>query len=141
MRTLSGSRCSKGGTRTPFTSGGIMHQRSFVVAVATFAAVACSESSRGRLNFAVSTHQTPATGAWLAANPGFTGLSVKVTGTFSHGGTRSDFTFTSDLDAKQKVELSPSLVVTEGTPADLTLRFDISTWFMTETRDALIDPA
>src|SRR2546422_5338142 len=61
MRTLSWSRCSRGGTRTPFTSGGIMHQRSFVVAVATFAAVACSESSRGRLNFAISTHQTPAT--------------------------------------------------------------------------------
>ena len=111
------------------------------VNIEALVSVAAPAGQYDALEFKIHPPKSPDDDAFIAANPGFTGLSVKVTGTFSHAGTRSDFTFTSDLDAKQKVELSPSLVVTEGTPANLTLRFDISTWFMTETRDALIDPA
>jgi hypothetical protein len=74
--------------------------------------------------------------AFLAANPSFAGVSIRVEGTWN--GT--PFTFTSDLDAEQELELSPPLVVAQSGATDLTLFFDVSSWFKTSS-GTLIDPA
>jgi hypothetical protein len=73
--------------------------------------------------------------AFLAANPTFAGVSILVQGTWNGAA----FTFTSDLDAKQEIELSPPLTVTQSGPTDLTLFFDVSSWF-TASGGTLIDP-
>jgi len=72
--------------------------------------------------------------------PGFDGVSIRVTGTFSHGGTRSDFTYTSDLNAEQEIELSPPLTVSDGQAASVTLRIDVANWFL-DAGGTLVDPA
>src|SRR6185503_10724750 len=53
---------------------------------------------------------------FIAAHPDFDGVSIRVTGTYSQGGTRSNFTFTSDLDAEQEIELAPPVTVSAGAP-------------------------
>lgn len=77
--------------------------------------------------------------AFIAANPAFKNISIRVTGTFSHAGVRSDFVYTSDLDASQEIALLPPLDVTAGTSANLTVRLDVSIWF--SSNGALVDPA
>jgi hypothetical protein len=62
--------------------------------------------------------------------------SVTVTGTFN--GT--PFTFTSDLEAEEEIELSPPLVVAESAATDLTLFVDLDRWFRDEA-GGLVDPA
>jgi len=79
--------------------------------------------------------------AFLAANPTFAGVSIRVTGTYSQAGTRSDFTYESDLNAEQEIQLVPPLTVSEGEPANVTLRIDISTWFLNQAGTALVNPA
>jgi len=79
--------------------------------------------------------------AFIAAHPDFNGVSIRVTGTFSQAGTRSNFVFTSDLDAEQEVELQPPLTVSAGTGTDVTLRVDVATWFLNQAGTALVDPA
>jgi hypothetical protein len=79
--------------------------------------------------------------AFIAANPSFDGVSIRVTGTYSQAGTRSDFVFTSDLDASQEVLLSPPLSVTDGEPANVTLRIDVASWFLNAGGTALVNPA
>jgi hypothetical protein len=74
-------------------------------------------------------------------HPSFDGASIRVTGTFSHAGTRSDFTFTSDLNAKQEVSLPTPLTVSDGQQANVTLRVDIATWFLNAAGAALVDPS
>jgi hypothetical protein len=74
--------------------------------------------------------------AFLQANPGFEEVSVKVTGSFNG----QPFTFTSDLDAEEEVELSPPLVTTESAATDLTLFVDVDRWFRSES-NTLVDPA
>jgi hypothetical protein len=74
--------------------------------------------------------------AFLAANPGFAGISIRVQGTWN--GTA--FTFTGDLSAEQTIELSPPLVVAQSGATDLTIFFDVSSWF-TASGGRLIDPA
>ena len=93
------------------------------------------------LEFEVHKPEAPEDAAFIAANPGFDGVSIKVTGTFSQAGTRSDFTFTSDLNTKQEVLLSPPLTVSDGQPTNLTLRVDIGNWFLNGAGTALVDPA
>jgi hypothetical protein len=94
-----------------------------------------------KLEFEIHAPESSNDSAFLAANPDFAGVSVRVTGTFSKAGTRSDFTFTSAVDASQEVELNPPLTVTDGQPANLTLRFDVSSWFVDASGTALVDPA
>lgn len=77
--------------------------------------------------------------AFIAANPDFKNISIRVTGTFSHAGARSDFVYTSDLDASEEMAFAQPLDVTAGTAANLTIRLDVSTWFV--SNGALIDPA
>jgi hypothetical protein len=84
--------------------------------------------------------------AFIAANPDFATISIRVTGTFVHGtgsgaGTRSDFTFTSDVDQSQKASLVPPMTLKEGQTLNVTLRVDISTWYLNATKTALVDPA
>jgi hypothetical protein len=79
----------------------------------------------------------PADQAFLAAHPEFAKISIEATGTFN--GT--PFTFTSDLNAEQRMALVPPVVVTEsGTSVDVTLKVDLAAWFA-EGAGGLVDPA
>lgn len=77
--------------------------------------------------------------AFIAAHPTFAGVSIRVTGTFSKAGTRTDFTYTTDLNEQQEIALDPPLTVVEGSATNVTLRLDIARWFLNGT--ALVDPA
>ena len=79
--------------------------------------------------------------AFIAAHPDFDAVSIRVTGTYSKAGTRSAFVFTSDLNAKQEIELQPPLTVSAGAGTNVTLRVDVSTWFLNAGGTALVDPA
>ncbi|HEV2671867.1 MAG TPA: hypothetical protein VGU74_12305 [Gemmatimonadales bacterium] len=94
-----------------------------------------------KLEFKIHKPESSDDAAFIAANPNFDGVSIRVTGTYSQAGMRSDFTFTSDLDASQETLLSPPLTVTDGQPANVTLRVDVSTWFVNGGGTALVDPA
>lgn len=78
--------------------------------------------------------------AFIAAHPDFHGVSIRVTGTYSAAGSRSDFVFTTDLNKEQETALNPPLTLTGG-PTNVTLRLDISTWFLATGGTALVDPA
>jgi hypothetical protein len=78
--------------------------------------------------------------AFLAANPDFADVSIRVSGTFSHHGARSDFRFISGLEAEQEVRIDPPLVVDAGAVASLTLRFNISGWFAGPGGSGVVDP-
>ncbi len=75
--------------------------------------------------------------AFLAANPGFDGVSIKATGTYN--GTA--FTFTTGLDAEQEIALVPPITTDGATPASITLLVDVSSWFKTADGTGLVDPA
>jgi hypothetical protein len=78
----------------------------------------------------------PADVAFLAAHPDFARISIRATGTWN--GT--PFTFTSDLDAEQEMQLNPPLVVTDaGANVDVTLKVDVATWFA-DGNGGLVDP-
>lgn len=79
--------------------------------------------------------------AFIAAHPAFDGIAIRVTGTYSQGGTRSDFVYTSDLNAEQESLLSPPITVIEGSATNVTLRLDVGVWFLNEGGTALVDPA
>jgi hypothetical protein len=72
--------------------------------------------------------------AFRAANPNFDGVSVRVEGTYNG----SPFVFTSDLTEKQELSLAEPLVVEEGTTPNLTIQFDMSSWF--RNGSTVIDP-
>jgi len=94
-----------------------------------------------KLEFKIHKPESSDDAAFIAANPDFDGVSIRVTGTYSQAGTRSDFVFTSDLDASQEVLLSPPLTVSDGQPANVTLRIDIANWFLNAGGTALVNPA
>lgn len=71
-----------------------------------------------------------------SAHPEFTNMSIRVTGTFNG----SAFTFTSRVEAEQKLEFAAPLVVGDGT-VDLTIFVDVNRWFLTADGTSLIDPA
>jgi hypothetical protein len=79
--------------------------------------------------------------AFIAVHPDFNGVAVRVTGTYSQAGTRSAFVFTSELDARQEIGLAPPITVSEGAGTNVTLRLDVSTWFLNAGGTALVDPA
>ena len=80
--------------------------------------------------------------AFLAANPGFDGISIRATGTYQAGtGAPVAFTYTTDLDAEQEIALSPPLTTDGSTPASVTLFVDVSSWFKTADGTELVDPA
>lgn len=74
--------------------------------------------------------------AFLAANPAFSGISIKVMGTFNG----APFTFTTDLTAEVEMEFDSPVVVTEGGTTSLTLQLDVRGWFLAQGGAALLDP-
>jgi hypothetical protein len=75
--------------------------------------------------------------AFVAANPDFATISIQVKGTWN--GT--PFTYTSDLNAEQEYDFVPPLVVdASGNPTNLTIRMDLTTWFVDTGTGGLIDP-
>jgi hypothetical protein len=74
--------------------------------------------------------------AFVRAHPDFAGVSVKVDGTFNG----QAFTYVTDLDAEEEIELSPPLVTSDAAATDLTLFVDLDKWFRDGT-DNLVDPA
>ncbi len=74
---------------------------------------------------------------FLQQYPDFAGTSIRVQGTYN--GT--PFTYTTDLDVEQELELATPLVISDTTTAtNLTLRVTLADWFKTVT-GGLIDPA
>ena len=110
-------------------------------ATETVVSVSAPAGMYDELEFKIHKPESSDDAAFIAANPSFDGVSIRVTGTYSQAGSRSDFTYTSDLDAGQEVLLSPPMTVTDGQPASVTLRLDVSTWFLNVGGTALVDPA
>lgn len=73
--------------------------------------------------------------AFLAAHPEFSGSSIRVVGSFNG----QAFVFTTALTAEQELELSPPLTVSDTGATALTIRTDVSKWFLNGT--TLVDPA
>jgi hypothetical protein len=75
--------------------------------------------------------------AFLSEHPGLDSVSVRVDGTWNG----QDFTLERRLELHERVALQPPLEVTDGgTPTNLTLTFDVRTWFV-DADGRLIDPA
>ena len=53
------------------------------------------------VQFEIHHPEAPEDATFIAAHPDFDGVSIRVTGTYSQAGTRSDFTFTTDLNQEQ----------------------------------------
>jgi len=98
-------------------------------AIATEVTVAAPPGTYNALEFEIHKPSSSEDAAFIAAHPDFATISIKVTGTYSQAGTRSDFTFTSDVDQSQESSLN------------VTLRVDISGWYLNDTKTALVDPA
>jgi hypothetical protein len=74
--------------------------------------------------------------AFRAAHPEFAEKSIRVTGTFN--GT--PFTFESDLDVEQELDLSPALVIADSvTATNVTVRVGIANWFRA-SNGSLVNP-
>ena len=110
-------------------------------ATETVVAVDAPPGMYDALEFKIHKPEAPEDADFLAANPTFAGVSIRVKGTYSQAGTRSDFTFESDLNQDQEVVLSPPLTVSDGQPANVTLRIDIASWFLNGAGTALVNPA
>lgn len=111
-----------------------------VTAITALVDVSAPAGQYNKLEFKVHAPKFPRDSAFIAANPGFDSVSIQVTGTFSHAGTRSDFTYTSRLEAEEEVAIDPPLVVDSTATASVTLRFDISGWFAGPGGVGLVDP-
>jgi len=75
--------------------------------------------------------------AFVAANPAFNGVSIRVNGTFN--GT--PFTFTTDLTEVVKIDLDEPVEVLADGEVGLTLLLDVGSWFLDQGGTALLDPA
>jgi hypothetical protein len=94
-----------------------------------------------RLEFEIHKPESSDDAAFIAAHPDFNGVSIRVMGTYSQAGTRSDFVYTSELGAEQEAFIDPPLTVAEGVATNVTLRVDIRSWFLNTGGSALLDPA
>ena len=110
-------------------------------AVAQQMGVAAPPGTFDQLEFEIHKPSSSDDAAFIAAHPDFANISIRVTGTFSQAGTRTDFTFTSDVDQSEEANLVPPITVTEGQTLNVTLRVDITGWFLNGARTALVDPA
>lgn len=77
----------------------------------------------------------PADAAFVAANPNFNNVSIRVEGTYN--GTA--FVFTSQLDQEVQIDLNPPAVITDANN-NVTIAVNIRDWF-TGTGGVLINPA
>ncbi len=74
---------------------------------------------------------------FLLENPTMEGKSIVVVGFYNGVG----FTYETDLNEDQELDLVPNLVIDqEGVATNVTIRFDLSTWFVDESGN-FFDPA
>lgn len=74
--------------------------------------------------------------AFLAANPGFAGVSIQVNGTFN--GT--PFVFTTDLTTEVEVEFATPVEVKTAGTTSLTLQLNVRGWFLNQGGAGLVSP-
>lgn len=74
--------------------------------------------------------------AFLTANPGFAGVSMKVMGTFNG----APFTFTTSITSEVEIELAHPVVVVADGSTSLTLLLDVNGWFLSQGGAALLSP-
>jgi hypothetical protein len=72
--------------------------------------------------------------AFIAANPGWSGVSVKVVGSFNG----APFTYSTDLTVVETIDFDEPLLIEEGTALSVTLHVDVTRWFQVD--GALVDP-
>jgi hypothetical protein len=105
-------------------------------ALRTFS-VAIDTGSYSKIKFEIHRPHGGNDAAFLAANPGFDGISVKMTGTYNGVA----FSYTSDLEVEQEHSFVPPITVTDAAGANLTLFVDLNSWFLNQSATGLIDPA
>ena len=110
-------------------------------ATATVVSVNAPAGMYDELEFEIHKPDEISDAAFIAAHPTFANVSIRVSGTYSQAGTRTDFTFTSDLNADQEILLSPPVTVIDGASTNVTLRLDLATWFLNAGGTALVNPA
>jgi hypothetical protein len=110
-------------------------------ATAAVVAINAPAGQYDELEFEIHRAELSNDSAFLTAHPELANASIRVTGTYSQAGTRSDFTFTSDLDASQEMAISPPVTVTDGGSINVTLRVDVGGWFLNAGGTALVSPA
>lgn len=75
--------------------------------------------------------------AFRTAHPEFAGKSIRVQGTYNGVA----FTYESDLDVEQELDLAPPLVIADSvTATNLTVRVGLANWFRA-LNGSLVDPA
>ncbi len=79
---------------------------------------------------------TPEDIAFLTEHPDFRDVSIRVEGTFN----AVPFTFLTDLNEEQELDLVPPMVIGEETSTTVTLLMNVGSWF-TRVDGTLIDPA
>lgn len=91
-----------------------------------------------QVEFEIHKPESSTDAAFISANPLFDGVSIRVTGSFCHLTTCNDFVYVTDLNKEQESQIL--LDVAAGETANVTLRIDISTWFVSADGLSLIDP-
>src|SRR6266581_4134014 len=114
---------------------------SIIIRSAQLVSVAAPPGTFNALEFEIHKPSSSEDAAFIAANPDFAAISIRVTGTYSQAGTRSSFTFTSDLDQSEEASLVPPVTAQNGQGLTVTLRADISGWYVNAAKTALVDPA
>ncbi len=94
-----------------------------------------------QVEFEIHKPEDSADAAFIAAHPDFDGVSIRVMGRYSQAGTSTSFVYTTDLSEEQEIQLDPLLDVAADGPANVTIRLDIATWFLNDSRSALVDPS
>ena len=111
------------------------------VATETMVSILAPAGLYNRLKFEIHKPESSNDAAFIAAHPDFNGVSIRVSGTYSQAGTRSDFVYTSELGAEQEVFIDPALTVADGVATNVTVRVDIGSWFLNAGGTALVNPA
>ena len=68
------------------------------------------------------------------------GPAIQLEGVWSRTGVKRGFVYVAALDEIEELELAPALLLQAQGAAQLTLRLDLATWFLTANRAALVDP-
>ena len=97
--------------------------------------VPVSAGSYSEVEFQIHKPSNDDDAAFVQANPDFSGVSVRVTGTYNGAA----FAFTSDLEAEEEIALTPPLVTSDAAATDLTLFVDLDRWFR-DGAGGLVDP-
>lgn len=74
---------------------------------------------------------------FLNQHPSFVDVSILVTGSYNG----RSFSYITDLNEEQEIELTdPLIVTTESGPVNVTLILDLSTWFLDPVGGTFVDP-